>query len=777
MRPVVSDRMAVIVIVSAFLSWLFCITIIWGSAFEVSGAFTLRVIVVETAAAWIVLALRKRLLAGVLSAIGGLRLADAVPLKPILSGAVGFTREDNHKRMQVLAAAVLAGVGLFMLSTLWIGAATALFTFTADVFLFGDTWWWLLETVLLFAGLIPATGGLVAVLFATTVVRESGGRDIYGASCRDWLWAFSVAFGGFSLVWWFGINMFLFITALGCLLLFGAFTVVLRGELSTHPRRRMYSVESVPPGMGRRIALAYAVMAIIILWQLRLLSDMYGLDMSRRMIWVFLVVGILSYFVDRTDRKSRPPGPLQIVGAKIGVAATVGVQVTEILLCCGLDAGATFVTIMAILCQVPMSAFGATIMCGQRKVFAYGNGTAGEYISLAAGGLFGGTLFYWAAGGLGGFWLILMCSLGALIIAGALRGADLSRLQPSRTRWLAPAVAVSVSLIAAFVAVLPVSNANPGSDMHCGLWLTAAYRDAPDATQYREYILPEKEGRRSDTITRCLRGIMVRRRGKWWIAAGARDDVPDPATIPPRVYGVGSSPDPPAVDRDSRYYPPLSVSHPDYFRYTKLNSLAGMWRDYYDVVFIAPVPADHPHAWRCYNSRILKRCASMRYSNEGLSGLVLLRTQAGKRNVRNLLRVAQTYRKTLRSGWALVSTRRDIGVDMLLMGPAVAVDGNWGQDDLVGYVYSRVKNRPDHFLVPLNKLWTDITNEHEIRQVVIHSPPPDRLAGTPSIDGLRNYLQPVQGQLGTTLDERLREYLRRNPKEAENLFGSGAAEE
>jgi len=702
-----------------------------------------------------------------------MRLDKIIPIKQILAGEIGFNKEDNHKRMQLFAASILVAIAMFTCSTLFIFAATVIFSVMVSTFLLGDTWWLLVEIALILSGSLVMMIGLVAVLYATTVVREAGGRDTYGAVCRDWAWSFCLSFGIFSLVWWAGINMAVFIALLAGVLLFGAVTVVLRGELATHPRKRRYSVEELPDNLRVKIVISFAVMVVIIFWQLRLLADVYGLEMTRRMIWVFLAFGILSYFIDRTDRKARLPAPLQLVGAETGVAAAIAIQAIEILSCYNLGFGKSFLTAMAVMCQVPMAAFGATILCYHRKAFSYGGGGVGQYLSLMAAGIVYGSGFYWIAGRMNGFWWVLIILASLVILSSAWKGASISRVKPDLKQWLLPVSVLSATLLLAFALVFPFSRETAGGHVRYDLSFTSVENGSPDEILTREYLLPGLENRRSGVITECIGGIMSRRRGKWWIAAGSRRDIPDLSSLPAKLYAAGSVPAPPDVDVDKKYWPPVSVSHPDYFHYTKMNALAsGEWRDYYDVIFMAPVPADHPHAWRCYNSRIMKRCNSMKYDYKEICGLVLLRTQTGGKNVRNILRIAQTFRKTLRSGWAVVYTGEK-AIDILLVGPAKSLEysmqdekGEMVDVDLVGYIYSRLQFIPDHFLVPVNRLWTDM-GEDQVRQVTIHSPPPDMSADYPSIDGLRGYLRLVQKEpeFMDKLLEKLRTYYQEHPGE------------
>jgi hypothetical protein len=192
----------------------------------------------------------------------------------------------------------------------------------------------------------------------------------------------------------------------------------------------------------------------------------------------------------------------------------------------------------------------------------------------------------------------------------------------------------------------------------------------------------------------------------------------------------------------------LSHSSPDFFRYIRLNFVTPRGGDFYDGVFLAPIAADHPQAWRCYNEQILRRCktlAEMHNRNpEGVTyGIVVLRTQVGRDRVRDALAVARTFHQAVRMGLAVVAVGRN-GLDMLLVGPMEAIQAQYGKEgkkileDVEANLVNLVRNEPDVFVVPIEELWEAYPGISPIR---IANPPGERLADTPKLEGLRSYLR------------------------------------
>ena len=85
--------------------------------------------------------------------------------------------------------------------------------------------------------------------------------------------------------------------------------------------------------------------------------------------------------------------------------------------------------------------------------------------------------------------------------------------------------------------------------------------------------------------------------------------------------------------------------------------------DAFEATFLAPLPADHPQAWRCYNETAMSR-----HSRRAPGGVMVLRTQAAAGNARAVLAVAKTFQTVMGSGWAAFHIDERT-IDVLLIGP------------------------------------------------------------------------------------------------------------
>jgi len=748
--------MAVIVIVAGLALWICCLTVLWGWAVDASGVVALLTVLSFFAVCWLCLLKRVWLIAWACRLLRGLKLDQLVPLDDALAGKIGSSKDDAQKRMRLLAAASLWAVACFIAATVMVPLADFVVGLLGHYFLFSRWTWRLIETGWLLGGAVLVAMGLVPVAFATKVVRSGGGRDVYAACYRDWVLAVSLAFAVFAVAWWFGANLIFLVFSIAGVIGFSAVTAVSRGELATHPRKKLLPFGPPPVRARLNIAAAHGMLLLVVLVQLRLLGDVFSLSMTRRMLWVFLSLGLLSYFLVRVDRKSRPPGRGQISGSVLGIGAAMLAQAGQMVLCLNLPADGFFqqlfnplVLPLAVGTQLPIAALAATLLSHQRKTFAIAGGSVGSYVTAVFGGLAVAMGVYVILGilGFGWAWMVAVVLAAMLVLAGGADGARHTHPTSKRVQWAAWSVVLCGSFVAGLWSALDRASAATGA-VQTGSWLTARVQEVRWRKQFRQFgVLPMKPSRRSDVVTDCLAGIFERRRGKWWMACTAAADLP--AELPAQLYAMGSNPQPPDVPRRlKRRWPPLSYSDSNYFRYSRLNSVGRLGCDYYDGIFLAPLPADHPQAWRCYNAKLMRRCmqlAKIRHPewNEQLKkhvwieshGVVCLRTQAGPDRVRQALNVARTYHNAVRTGWAVAAVTRR-GIDLLLIGPDEALGGD-EKSDIMDFLRERTSNEPDVYLVKISELWEPYPGVSDIRQ---YNPPGERLRDTPHVDGLRNYL-------------------------------------
>ncbi len=440
MRPVLTDRVAVIGIVAGLVLWACCLTVLWGWAYDASGAFALRTVLTIFAASWLCLWRRDKLIRWSKAVLKAFHLTEKIPLEEALEERLGSSRQDVNKRMHILAAGAVLAVGCFVFGTVWIIASAAIATLLGQCFLFSDVTWKLIEWVTLFIGALPIGLGFCVMCFAAKVVRESGGRDIFGAGFRDWLWGVAVGIAGFAISWWFGANLIYLVFSIGAGILVIAFVAISRAELATHPRKRLLPFGPPAKHSEKFIAATYAGLGLVLIGQTRLLGDIFSLSLSRRMLWIFLTVSLLTYFLGRLGRKSKPPSQLQVAGALLGVAAGLLAQAAEWILCIKLSGWTSAAVVLGVATQIPIAAMAAMIISSQRRNFAFSGGSAGPYFTAIAGGLTVAIALFMLLFSFSAGWILMIFLPAAGVIAGGLGGAKLARTTFGRIQWVSLSV-------------------------------------------------------------------------------------------------------------------------------------------------------------------------------------------------------------------------------------------------------------------------------------------------------------------------------------------------
>lgn len=761
MKPILTDRMAVIGILAGLVLWVCCLTVLWGWAYDSSGSFSLHSAMGLLLNVWAALWQRGRLARVATRLLRWSRLHRWAPLEAALGHTLGSSKEEVRARMRLLLLAAIAAVIGGIAATLCLPATRLFAAMLGQFFLFDDYTWRGIEGITLLLGAAPAAVGLVCVLYASTVVRASGGRDTYASAYRDWLWGAALGFFLFAVAWWFGTNLiYLVFSAAGGILL-AAMTAAARLELSTHPRRELLPFGPPSRWTSAGIAAVHAALLVVLLAQNRLLADLVGLSLTRRLFWTFLSLSLLGLFLSRTDRRARPVGVKPIRGAILGAVAVLAMQAAELLLAGAAEEGCDGCLFFAVAAQIPAAALAAMVMSHQRRTFAQAGGSAGAYLTVAFGGLLAGAIVWRILGALAEGGTLLAVFAGLTLLAAGAETLRHTRPGGHRLEWLGWSVGLTgAAMLAVFSAAR--SFVPPDRSVQPGLWLTATGKRNRALQQYRqEGLLPRSDVRRSRVLTDCLHtrrtedglpkseGVFALRRGRWWIVSTSAEDLPE--TLPSRFYPFGAQPEPPALPRRYRRFPPLSYSSPEFFRYARLNFNARRGCDYYDGVMLAPLPADHPQAWRCYNETVLRRCrrlTEMRNPDGSVAyGLLVLRTQARSNRVRYALAVARTFHQAVRSGWAVVAIQRS-GLDLLLLGPNEALAAQQVRpekgtpqtvlEDVIAALAEKLKTvHDDVYLLPIETLWEVYT---DVAPLQLACPPGERLAGTPPLEGLRNYL-------------------------------------
>jgi len=704
MRPVHIDRLSVVLIAAPLVVWAGCLTVLWGWAFDSSGASMLISLAAMMFAVRATIPLPGRAARATQRLLVWMKLQDVLAMELAVASARRTGRREARAMVRLLAAATIFAVGCSFISTLAIFAGSAAAEALGRQYLWAPLAWAALKLLVQFAGMIPVALGISVAFLAAATVRRGSGRDVYASVCRDWLWGIAAGLAAFGVLWHAGLNIPAVVLTAAVVLLVLAAVLYQRPGVAIRPRRLARLIETSPQRRHRLTGLAGAAAAMLgLLLQSRLLGDVVGLGMGARACWVGLSIVLLTGFLRSADRKSRPPGQAQLTGAIIGV--TAGLMMQSALFVASLYAFAVGSGVLGGICiaaavaaQLPLAALAAIIISRHRRVFARAGGSVRMYVADASAGAGLGVLGYLVVGAVPEG-LVVLPALGLLALAGGLIGGiALRRRIVGQLKWAAyGAVLMCAVSVAVLVSIqqgrLAVGSATPG------MWLSSISTEGPGLLRREAGCLPFPSAWRSDGVTEAQRRIMAAHKGWWWVVTSSHMDWPEP--VPWGVHVIGSAPDPTAVPPGAWGDLLDPGSDRDFLQ------AAQTGRELFDGILLSPLPADHPQAWRCYNERTLRRCIWRVHAG----GIILLRTQAGHGDLAEALAVAKTFYRTVGSGWAVVRLQ-DGRLDMLLAGPQA---GKKAPGVL------RPEQSAGVFVVPLQRLWPAWLNVRPIRLV---SPPP-----------------------------------------------------
>ena len=271
MRPVWTDRVAVLGVLAGVLVWLGCLATLWGLTLDTVQSERLAMVVILLIECWVLCSRRWKLLSMAEVVIARCGWMKRVPLSDALRHRLGTTREDGRKRMRLLATASVGAVIGGILSTLWIPLAGVICNWLGSVFLFGETTWWLIERVLLAVGMLPMAAGLVGLLYTTYVVRVTGGRDTYASVLRDWLMSLTIASFALAAIRFFGCDLLVVVWTVAGAMLLVSLVSVSRAEVATHPRKTMLPFGQVDRSARRMVEYGFGGLTLVLLVQQALL--------------------------------------------------------------------------------------------------------------------------------------------------------------------------------------------------------------------------------------------------------------------------------------------------------------------------------------------------------------------------------------------------------------------------------------------------------------------------------------------------------------------------
>ena len=603
---------------------------------------------------------------------------DPRALKALLGAAVVFAGFSGLGAMPMVLAAKLLGD--------WLSAT----------FLWTRASWLAAEMGLRLVCLLPMAMALAVTMLVGAMVRRGSGRDVYASVFREWLAGAAAGLASVAAAWWAGVNLLAMAMAMPVLLFAAAAAIFYRKGVRTPPPSRAARVPAGPaektgarPPRTFAIWATFAALAAGLTVQSRLASDVLGLSFAPCAAWAAFSLFLIVAFLRVEDHKAAPPARGREVGGLVGLTAVVVMQCSMSVLALGGGPADGFCTAMAMAAQVPACALAAGVLSRQRRAHAVGGGRARSYLGGVCGGsgvgILGCLLAGWspATGMAGMVWV----AVGVLAWGGC-REVFLSRTRGEQARWAVAAATLLLATASGLLLAIHEAGTAVGS-IEPGAWLSSLDPHQPKRTDGSSAkaggegpravgVLPVPLPHRSPAVAAALEEVLARpsSRGAWWLVASSPADLP--AELPWGVSAAFSAPDPSAAARVYGARPRSWLAAPFF-------QAARAGRERYDGLILAPLPANHPDAWRCYNDLAMQRAADRLHAG----GAFLLRTQArqGSGEAR-LLAVAATFRqaveagwRTSRPGWAAVAFQEG-WVDVLLGGPAEAAAPPEGREGL-----------------------------------------------------------------------------------------------
>ncbi|MCK4277378.1 MAG: hypothetical protein KAX78_12740 [Phycisphaerae bacterium] len=683
MKPALVDRTLLVAIAAAVVLYCASLVMAWSWAFDTSGATMLMVLgSLLLAASGAV-----RFVHGAVRAMQIFRIAPrsklADTIRWALVGDVKGVRVSGKLKAHLLAGMTIFAALCGLASTGLVFGASVLLEFLGDKFLWTATTWELLRLLVCVGGMVPVSLGAAAVFGAAARIYGASGRAGCAGYWRDWLWGAAGGLAAFGLLISAGLNL---------VVVFAAATVslgVIAARLWRHKiasvrtARRKGPPDELPLAMRAAIFGSYAALAAALYVQCRLLVDVAAAPLPVTVCWTAAALAMLGWFAGKGDSARTTAQRRAVYVAMIGIA--VGLTMQFALSCAALAGGAA--ALLAGLCaagaQVPVAWLAGVVFSAQLHQFASTGAPMRTYAGTAAAGLAGGLLAVLLLGRIGAVRLGLVVAVVAVLVGGIVGVASTVRSARGRRRWKACGAMLLLLLFVPVCVDLCFLHGR-SAPAASGTWLSM--RTAPGSPRSVRCLggyLPARPGRRSDAVTEAMQRILARpaHQGRWWIVAGSDMDVP--ASLPPTILGFRSFPDPSGVGADIMN-PVRPGSDADFLRAAQSEA----HREPFDGVLLAPLPADHPQAWRCYNTTTLTRTVNRAHRG----ALILLRTQAAAHRIADALSVAKTFEAVVGSGYLIADVSQD-GVDILLAGPA---------DSL-----SPPRSSPRLIAIDLSRLWAD----------------------------------------------------------------------
>lgn len=666
MKAALIDRTIVIWLASALVVWTCCLVVLWGWAFDTSGGSALMTLAATLLAVCLASGVPGRVVRLTRRVLSWLNFGDSLAIALSADGPKRSRPGEARAMMRLLAGVAIGAIVGGLASTAAIFLARGLAERLTEEVLFSPAAWAVCKLVIQFVGMFPLAAGAGLLFLASAMVRAGSGRDVYASVFREWVWSLAIGVGVFAACRQFGVNLLALAGIMALAMLGGAAAIFQRQVPSVRPGVVRRPIEA--PGLGRQLGVlgTFAAVALAGQLQLRLLTDVVGIGQVGRACWIAISAGLVCIALRRTDRKSRPPGGGQRIGATIGVVAAGLLQAALVIAAADCGNAKFICYALAAACQVPMTALAGVIVSRQRRLFAYAGGRARGYLCYSTGGAGLALLCYLLAAAVPSDSSIMPTAVLAMLVAalglcaaGVLGGILLAKRAREQLRWSATGVVLMCAVTAGLLGTINqvtirIGPASPGA------WLTAVGQQRGGGKVVQGY-LPDPALWRGETIDQALLGILAAGKGRWLAAAGAMADLP--ASVPAGVHLFVCSPDPTAL-RPGAWEDPLIVGiEGDFF------SVGHLQRQRYDGVLLSLLPAEHPDAWRCYNERaveMLVKCLTP-------GGPAVLRIQADDGGMAVALAAAATFADAIGRCWVAVENGHG-RVDMLVAGPADRLD-------------------------------------------------------------------------------------------------------
>ncbi len=652
------DRLTVIAIAGSLTIWAACLVVFWSLPFGAWGGS----LVLGGAAAAAALGLSARLPGWLVRSFHGLQeklhLAGG-SMDELASGAVaGASREDVRGSLRLLAlAAVLASIGGAISSAAVLLADPAVGSLSGRLHWTGWSWPGLHGAVQL-VSMLPMAVGATLTFLAAALLRAGRGHDAYADLARDWIWGLAGGLGVFALARGMGMNLVGLAMAMGVVLLALAGALLVRQDFSGRTGRLIKPIET--PTELRRLAMetTFAALAMGLMIQLRVLSDVGGVGLAGRGLWLAGSLGLLAWFLGKADAKGRLPGRRQGVGCQIGLVSGLTIQLALAALCGISKTHLLTLWYLPVVGQIPLAALAAQLICRERMLFVNAGGRPRGYLSAAGFGIAAGLLAYLLLT-VESSVLVLLPLLGVLIVAaGFLQMVVSVRHRTDLTRWSVVGLAVVVPL-GLWVGLARWDLHRRLGRIAPGRWMTRTGLDLAHAGRG----IGQQPLWRSEGVSLQVRRLVGQ--GRWWIVAFDLSEVHQ--SLPYYIQPVAGAPDVGAVGPGPWQVRLGGGAHSDWIDGVSM----GMGR--FDGILLSSIPADHPEAWRVYNLRTLQRAAGQLLVDpaSGRSRPLLIRTSIDGGQMGPVLSLAETFRAAVGSGW-MAAQFYDDRADILLAGPVDA---------------------------------------------------------------------------------------------------------